>query len=117
MEMTQTGGNQPSFPFQAREARAFPPAPSGEGVARALLPAYLFPRRRTQGMPTGRGGRKPNHIIDGQSGRHQQSGDRATNSSSLRNLHEVHPSVLGPAIFAAVVSNGLGLPPALGFQA
>src|SRR5437667_673885 len=73
----ETGGEPPrqSFPFQAREARAFPPTPSGDVARKPLrlhsgqaLSRASLPRHRSRGIPDGHGGRKLNSIIDAEPG-------------------------------------------------
>src|SRR6266571_1711078 len=95
----ETGGEQPrrSFPFQAREARAFPPTPSGD-VARAPLSLHSgqtpsrvsLPRHRSRGIPDGHGGRKLNSIIDAERGQ-QDHVCLETSAESLSYVRIIRP--------------------------
>lgn len=60
----QAGALLRAFPFQAREAQVFPPAPSGVCGAQNSCPRPFSLAAAATGMPTGQGGRKLMPIID-----------------------------------------------------
>ena len=88
-----------SFPkasHEAREAQAFPPAPSGN-MWSGHSPAYCFLRHRSQGMPEGRSGRKLKYIIDaaGQSGQLRLVGISLFDGSGGQRRHYAVTSSVG----------------------